>query len=337
MNLDDIEAEEQSELARNKSKKKFSFFNRKPKPERDILPEDEYKGTDLRGFFIKYKRYFRQLIYVNLLSVFGNFPLIFLIIALSGLFKIDFTTPSSELFPIFHGVLLTSSEITPSELIGFGINGILTETTALTAMSYVCFGIATLTVFTFGCVNVGTTYVIRNMIKGEPIFIWSDFKYAIKRNFKQAFWFGILDAILIVLIPFNIIYLYFSASGFYTTVLFYFTIIFSLIYLTMRFYIYLQMITFELTIFKILKNSLIFVVLGFKRNIMAFLGIVAMAVIDFFLIFGFGGMLVPLGIAIPFLVMFSNGAFMSAYAAYHKMKEIMIDPYYDENGNPISN
>jgi hypothetical protein len=25
---------------------------------------------------------------------------------------------------------------------------------------------------------------------------------------------------------------------------------------------------------------------------------------------------------------------MSAYAAYPKIKEIMIDPYYDEEGNP---
>ena len=44
----------------------------------------------------------------------------------------------------------------------------------------------------------------------------------------------------------------------------------------------------------------------------------------------------PLGIILPFIITISLCMFMGCYASWPKIKEIMIDPYYDENGNPIS-
>ena len=106
----------------------------------------------------------------------------------------------------------------------------------------------------------------------------------------------------------------------------------ALIYCWMRFYIYIQMVTFDLSLYKILKNSLIFALLGFKRNLMATLGILLLVVINLFLAFGTGGFLMAAAILLPFVLLFSNGAFMSTYAAYFKIKEIMIDPYEAEHG-----
>ncbi|MBR2340620.1 MAG: DUF624 domain-containing protein [Clostridia bacterium] len=332
MNLDELEAAEQAEIAAKKKKnRKFSIFNRQKKDRPDVLPQDEYKGHDLKGFFIRYKRNFTKLVYVNFLIIFGNFPLWFLLIALSGAFKIDFTTPMSEIFPALHASSLLGDGVTPAQLLQYGIYGMQSPTTAMTATSYVFLGLSALTVFTFGIVNVGTTYIMRNMVKGEPVFIWTDFWYAVKRNFKQAFIYGIIDAVLLVLIPFNLAYLYLNSYNILITIFFYLTLIFSFIYFVMRFYIYLQMVTFDLRIGKILKNSLIFVPLGIKRNLMAFLGIILTVILNILsLLF-----LPPLGVALPLVAVFSGTAFMSCYAAYYKMKEIMIDPYYDENGNPI--
>ncbi|MDY3846090.1 MAG: DUF624 domain-containing protein [Eubacteriales bacterium] len=337
MNLDDIEAAEQAELAASKKKNKRSIFNRSKKERPDVMPEDEYKGHDIKGFFIKVKRNLRSLVYVNLIMVLGNFPLFFAIIALSGLFKISFLTPYSDVFASLNGFMTATgaSAVTPSAMINYALYGIQSETSAMTAMSYVFFGLSALVIFTFGIVNVGTTYILRNMAKGEPIFIWEDFKYAVKRNFKQAFIFGIFDALILALIPFNIIYLYLNASNYYLSTMFFLTIVFSVIYIVMRFYIYLQMVTFDLGIGKILKNSLIFVILGIKRNIVALIGIILLVLAEFLLLFGTGGILVPLGIALPLLLLFSLVSFMKCYAAYFKMKEVMIDPYYDEDGNPI--
>ena len=159
MNLDELEAAEQAEIAAKKKKnRKFSIFNRQKKDRPDVLPQDEYKGHDLKGFFIRYKRNFTKLVYVNFLIIFGNFPLWFLLIALSGAFKIDFTTPMSEIFPALHASSLLGDGVTPAQLLQYGIYGMQSPTTAMTATSYVFLGLSALTVFTFGIVNVGTTY-----------------------------------------------------------------------------------------------------------------------------------------------------------------------------------
>ena len=91
------------------------------------------------------------------------------------------------------------------------------------------------------------------------------------------------------------------------------------------------MVTFNLTVFKILKNSLIFALLGFKRNIVALLGILIGIFIELICVIGAGGILLPFGIALPFLLLFSTFAYMKVYAAYFKVKEIMIDQYLAEH------
>ena len=91
---------------------------------------------------------------------------------------------------------------------------------------------------------------------------------------------------------------------------------------------------FDLPIRKIFKNALIFTALGFKRNILAALWIVIIAVINIALVF----LLLPANIIVPIvlpLVYFAAFAlFTTTYAAYPIIKKYMIDPYYDENGNP---
>jgi hypothetical protein len=91
------------------------------------------------------------------------------------------------------------------------------------------------------------------------------------------------------------------------------------------------MVTFNLSVFKILKNSLIFSLLGFKRNLVAFLGILVGILIELICVIGAGGILLPFGIALPFIILFSTFAYMKVYAAYFKIKEVMIDPYLAEH------
>lgn len=306
-------------------KRKFKLFDTQREGP-GVKKSDVYTKTDLKGFFIRYKTYFTRLLSVNLMMVFGNFPIIFALIALSTLTRIVYLTPSAESFPLLHGLLLHDAEFSLSSLASLGIEGLQIEASAMTPMTYVLFALSALVIFTFGIVNVGTTYILRNMVKGDPVFMWSDFIYAIRRNWKQALPFGILDAILLALIPFDILYLISSpeaASGLFLGA----TIVIALVYFWMRFYIYMQMVTFDLSIFKILKNSLIFTLLGLKRNLVATLGIILLIFLNLMLAFGFYGILSAAAILFPAVLLFSNGAFMAAYASYYKMKEIMIDPY----------
>ena len=91
------------------------------------------------------------------------------------------------------------------------------------------------------------------------------------------------------------------------------------------------MVTFKLTVFKIFKNSLIFALIGFKRNIMALLGVILLIFIEILLLLGTGGMLLPLAVAAPLAILFSTFSFMKIYASYFKIKSIMIDPYIKEH------
>ena len=89
-----------------------------------------------------------------------------------------------------------------------------------------------------------------------------------------------------------------------------------------------MMVTFDLSLFKLFKNAMIFAFLGFKRNILAFIGIAFVVLINL-VIYSFQP-LMALGLALPLVVTIGICTYISAYAAWPKIKEIMIDPYYKE-------
>ncbi len=313
-------------MENNQKKRRFKLFDSQ-REGRGIEKSDVYTKTDLKGFFLKYKECFPNLLTVNLLMVLGNFPLIFALIAMTTFTRVVYMAPATEFFPILRGLFLQEGELSASTLIAMATSGAQIEANSMTTATYVLFALSALSIFTFGITNVGTTYVLRNMATGNPVFIFSDFWYAIKRNWKQALPFGILDVLFLALIGFDLVFMYTAGDGLMMSIFFGITFAVALIYMWMRFYIYLQMVTFDLSIYKLLKNSLIFALLGFKRNIMATLGILLLVLIDFFLAFFTGGFFMAAAILLPFVLIFSNGAFMSTYAAYFKIKEIMIDPY----------
>ncbi len=288
------------------------------------------RGT-LKHFFISYKDNFGKLTLLNMIMVLGNFPLVFLIITLSGLTKNEALIPSFDVFQNLAGYF-ANTEASAHSMALFAQEGLQGITYKPTALTYAFYGISALTLFTFGVVNVGTAYIFRNIAKGEPVFLWSDFIYAVKRNWKQALPFGMIDLGINALLLWNMYSMYLSSTGdFFTNTMFWCNVVLFALYFVMRFYIYIQMVTFKLTVFKIIKNSLIFALLGFKRNILAFLGAVVCILIEVAFVVGAGGILLPFGISVPFLILFSTLAYMKVYAAYFKMKEVMIDPYLKEH------
>ena len=125
------------------------------------------------------------------------------------------------------------------------------------------------------------------------------------------------------------IYTMFSSENFLTSMFFWTSVLIFILYFFMRYYMYVQMVTFKLSVFKMMKNSLIFTLLGLKRNLMALLGIIVCLILEILFLFGLGGLLLPFAVAAPLALLFSLFAFMKVYAAYFKIKEVMIDPYYE--------
>ena len=87
-----------------------------------------------------------------------------------------------------------------------------------------------------------------------------------------------------------------------------------------------MLITFDMSIFKMYKNALLFIVLGLKRNVMALLGFVAVCLIEYFLMYAF----FPLAAVMPFVILPALFLLIGIYSAYPKIKAIMIDPFYEK-------
>lgn len=290
-------------------------------------PLDE---SGLKRFFITYGNNFGKLVSVNIFFVLGNFPIFFLIAALSGYTKITAYLPTGDIFQNVSALFMNTSP-TPGNMSLYAMLGLQNQVLVNTTATYIFMAIGALTLFTFGLVNAGTAYVLRNMAMGEPVFVWTDFWYAVKRNWRQALPFGIIDALINALLIFNIYTTVTGASNFLVSMMFWANIVLVVLYFFMRCYIYVQMVTFDLSVYKMLKNSLIFALLGLKRNLLALLGTILCIFLEVAFIFSFGGVLVPVAVAAPLAVLFSTLAYMKVYASYFKIKEIIIDPYKAEH------
>lgn len=309
----------------NKKKRSiFNFYNSQ-KVGKGVLKEPA-PTLDFSYFFKLLSRNITNISKINLLFVFGNFPFLFALYAMTGNLNANSFAPASNMFAPLYGSLLYSDVHTPASMALYGVHGIQSTVSLMTPLTYLFFGLTGLIVLTFGMLNTGTTYIIRSIIRNEPIFFWHDFFHAIKRNLRQAITIGVMDCSIIFVLCYNILLTYFNLGTFVFNIVFYANILMLFVYFMMRFYIYLMLITFDLKIFKIFKNAFIFSILGGKRNLLAVTGIGVTMLLNYILLY----MFMPLGILMPFAILFSLGAFMSAYAAYPKIKEIMIDPYYEE-------
>lgn len=318
-------------MSENKnSKKRFKLFDLQKEGKGISKNVKEYK-PGLKRFFVSYKDNFGKLVSTNIFYILGNFPIIFLIAALAGVTQNRVFIPLSDVFQNINGIFASSSSLSPYQLSVYAIEGLQSASYTPTPLTYVFYAIGALTLFTFGLVNVGTAYIIRNMVSGEPVFVWQDFWYAVKRNWKQALPFGIIDALVSFILVYNVYTLITTTSDFFMSILFWSTIVIFLFYFFMRYYMYVQMVTFKLSVFKMIKNSLIFSLLGFKRNIVGLIGIILLIILEIIFLFGSAGILVPLAVAMPLAILFSTCAYMKIYASYFKIKEVMIDPYLSEH------
>ncbi len=315
------------EKKQGQKKKRTTLFELLYRTRRDgkEVKKEPIGPPTLANFFKFYGRHFYDAVKVNLLLVFGNFPVFFGLFALTGYLNHNASAASSYLFSPLYGAMTADPEhVSPLTMLLYGIHGVQTEGSTMSVATYIFFGLSALVIFTFGIVNTGVSYILRNMVRGEPIFFWQDFTYAVKRNFRQGMILGILDCAVIGVLFYNITFTYFNLGRISFNVSFFGNTLLAVVYFVMRYYLYIMLVTFDLSIFKLFKNAFIFVILGFRRNFMAVLGTVCAVAVTYSLLIVFQ----PVGMLLPFTILFGTGAVMGAYAAYPKIKQIMIDPYY---------
>lgn len=285
------------------------------------------KGEDttpgLKYFFKLLGRKFWKLVSVNLLILVQYLPPIACaFVYLSGP---QAGSQQFSLYPTLLGAQTASPTVTGTTL--FSLFSKMGEIDAYDTYVWWVIGVvALLYVITYGWQKVGTTYIMRGLVKGDGVFILSDFAYAIRRNLKQGFLLGLLDCLVIFALIFDFVYFYNAAPTGLTNFMYIMIVALLIIWCIMRFYIYTMLVTFDMSIRKILKNALIFTALGIKRNLMALLGIVVLLALCVALCvvcisFGIYG-----AIIIPFLFAPAILSFMYNYASWPVIQRYMIDP-----------
>ena len=298
--------------------------------EREDLLEVEDTTPTLKYFFKLFGRRFPRILTLNLMMLFQILP----ILAAVLVYMWSDTTPtqSSNLFAPLWGVSQISSA--PSVSIWLSTLNVQTFVPIQTLPNIIAYVILfVVTAVTWGWQQVGAAYNLRSMVRREPVYLWSDYFYAIKRNFKQALIVGILDFLFLFLLVFDYLYFYMITGSFAVDFMFFAIFALIIIYSIMRFYLYLMLITFDLKTLKLFKNALIFSVLGIKRNVAAFFGIVLIIGINLLLILGGLSIGLATPLILPLFYLLGVSGFITTYAAYPVIKKYMIDPYVDDTDN----
>lgn len=290
------------------------------------IDREEDRTPNLKFFFKQFVRKFPKLLSLNLIMLMMFVPiLVAVLIYIWGpstpVYIHTLSAPMSGI-AVMEGVYSGSTDVPTSLSIITNLYTMASSLPMVTSLNMVLITICGVILFvTWGWQNVGVTYILRGLVRGDAVFLISDYFYAIKRNLKQGLLFGMLDFSIIAILVVD--YLFFNQrTGTHNIdVMFFMVLALALLYFIMRFYMYLMLVTFDIKISKIFKHALIFSVMGIKRNIMALIGILALVAICVCLFL----VSFPVGLSVTIVMFMSCAEFIKVYAAYPVIEKYMIE------------
>ena len=180
-------------------------------------------------------------------------------------------------------------------------------------------------VVTFGPATAALTHVMRKFILEQPCFVFDEFFTAFKKNFKQSVAVGIIDVVGVAALVVAL-FEFMAADKLPEGMIVYicvFICIATLLYI-MHFYIYLEIVALKLPLKAMLKNALLLVFLGVKRNFIAL--IVNLVIITLVVLF------LPYSIFVVIVFPPAFMCFTTTFICYPVIQKYIINPYYEERG-----
>lgn len=184
-------------------------------------------------------------------------------------------------------------------------------------------------IVTIGPATAGLTKVLRNYSQEKNSFLWSDFFEAFKKNFKQALPVGLIDVFVVVSLFLGFQVYPSLASGnklYYVPYIISISVAITL--LMMHFYIYLMIVTVNIPLKNIFKNSFILTCVAIKKNIITLICVA--------LVMG-GIFALAFYISIFFLLLYplfalSLTQLIICFNSYPVIQKYIINPYYETSG-----
>ena len=190
-------------------------------------------------------------------------------------------------------------------------------------------------IVTIGPATAGLFRVVKNYSIDKHAFVWQDFKQGFKENFFKAFVLGIIDIIAYTGIGCGII-LYTGAMAqssdsrsFFFLLLLAATLSAGLTFTIMNYYMYLMMVSTNLTMTQIVSNSLKFAFMAPKQNFTAVLCNIGLPILIFTPIVLVEKLQPLLTIIFPFAPIAIIASVVS-FCCYPVIQKFVIDPYYEE-------
>ena len=222
------------------------------------------------------------------------------------------------LLPIFAAIVVIYKLIANHTNLALGLAGILLLASA------VC----------FGPVMAGCTQILRKFSLEKPCFLLDTFFKTFKSNFRQSLVLGLID-ILVATSVASSFYVYpkiiegtTEGSTVLVYVLFIATLSLGIAVLMMSFYGYLMIVSTELPMKNILKNSLALSILALKKNLITLVIAAAVMLIFTLLTVYLPAIFIALWVFIPTAFV----AFMIVFNCYPVIQQYIINPYYTQRG-----
>lgn len=176
----------------------------------------------------------------------------------------------------------------------------------------------------FGPATCGFTKIARNVSCERPTFLWHDFWKAFKSNFRQGFAMGAIDMAVIAVMS-SAFPLYFNMmmdnSIFFVPFLI--CLVCSIIFAMMHIYIYLLIVSTNLSLWKILKNSFFLIAIEIKTSIIN-LAVTAGLLLVMTLLFPLSAFLL---VIVPSFL-----GLLYAFNCFPVIRKYVIQPWYDQRG-----
>lgn len=195
-----------------------------------------------------------------------------------------------------------------------------------------------LPIITIGPATAAVSKILRNYAREEHAFIFSDFWETFKQNFWKSIGISVLNVILFSILYFDISFFLsnneqiINVSSTMPPLIRIISLAVTLsglvLLLFFNYYVFTMLVTFKLNFKQLLKNSFIFALIGFWRNILItiILAIITLLVYIY---------LLPVGGVFLILLYFSTCGLIINFITYPLIKKHMIDGYDPNTGEKI--
>ncbi len=173
----------------------------------------------------------------------------------------------------------------------------------------------------------GVMVVVRRMANKEYVFPWAEYWQGVKDNWKQFLINGIFCYIAYVVLSFSIIYYSGElSSGWFNFIPFALVLILVVLLVFSQLYAPVLMVSVDIKLKPLYKNSLIFAIMGVFRNILIVVLYVALLFLYFYVV-PMMGLTLLIGFALLITIIPVFVAYINVYICYPMIDSYIIKPY----------